>query len=317
MLKDKTTSQIMIITTCIAVFCNLLWGTPFPILKILYKEMKISSSDLGGNITLISLRFLIASLLLFLFALYTKAPLFKINKVQLLLILLLGILSTTLQYFFFNIGVNNTSGIKASLLGQVGIFFSILLAHFIYSDDRLNLQKIVGLLLGFSGLILVNLDQSSEGLFSFSILGEGFMLISGLVGSLSLFVVKKISRQLPSVVFTCWQMFVGSLLLFLVGIGMGGKPHTLHFTPLAIALLFYLALLSSVAFYLWYYIVQYRKISELAMFKFIIPITGTLLTVLLIPGERLLPVHLIALVLVCTGIIIVNKSSSKNKTKNS
>ena len=298
-------NHIMFITA-IAILCNILWGTPFPVLKIIYKEMGIVSSNLADNITFISLRFMLSGSLLFIFGLVTHAPLFKMNSTQIKLIIILGLFNTTFQYFFFNIGVNNTTGIKASILGQMSIFFSVLLAHFIYKNDKLNLKKLFGLLLGFCGLILVNLDQSSSGLLSFSILGEGFMICSGLVSALAMFIAKKIGKDLPALVFTCWQMLSGSILLFLLGLTMGGNPFTLNFTPLSTGLLFYLALVSSVAFYLWYAILQHRKISELAMFKFIIPITGSILTGLFIPGESLLPIHFVSLLLVSLGIIIVN-----------
>ncbi|WP_143452469.1 DMT family transporter [Sporanaerobium hydrogeniformans] len=307
MLKNKNQSQILVITTCIAIFCNLLWGTPFPVLKILYAQMHIQSSDLGGNITLISLRFILAALFLFLFAIFTKAPLFHLTKKQWLLVATLGLFSTTLQYFFFNIGVNNTSGIKASILGQVGIFFSVILAHFIYEDDKLNVKKIIGLALGFLGLVLINLDKSTEGMLHFKLLGEGFMLFSGLVGSLALFTAKRIGKELPSIVYTTWQMLIGSILLFVVGYLMGGRVTELHFTPFSLILLVYLALLSSVAFCLWYSILQFRKVGEIALYKFIVPVSGTILTALLIPNEHLLPIHIVALLLVALGIISVNR----------
>ncbi len=299
----------------IAIFCNVLWGSAFPVLKIVYAEMALVGSDLGGTITFISLRFLLAGILLFIFAIFTHVPLFKLKKNELLLITILGIFNTTLQYFFFNIGVNNTPGIKASILGQVGIFFSIILAHFIYKDDRLNIRKILGLILGFGGLILINLNKSSEGLLHFSLLGEGFMLISGLASSLSIFLAKRIGKTVPTLVYTCWQMIIGSIFLFIVGSLMGGNVRALHFTPLSTGLLIYLALLSSVAFYLWYSILNYRKIGELSLYKFIIPVSGSLLTALFLPNEKLLPIHIVALLLVCLGIIIVHITPKKDKQK--
>ena len=310
MLKNKPQSQLILITTLIAIFCNLLWGSAFPALKIVYADMGIASSDLGGTITFISLRFLLASLILLVFGLLTHAPLFKINLKQLVLIIILGVFNTTLQYFFFNIGVNNTPGIKASILGQVGIFFSVVLAHFIYKDDKLNLRKVLGLILGFLGLILISLNKGSDGLFRFTLLGEGFMIFSGLVSALAVFLAKRIGKELPSIVYTAWQMLIGSGLLFIVGHFMGGSVSQLHFSPTSIVLLFYLALLSSVAFYLWYSILQYRKIGEISLYKFVVPVSGTVLTALLIKEETLLPVHIIALILVALGIVIVNRKNT-------
>ena len=307
MLNQLLKSKPILITSLIAIFCNILWGTAFPVLKIVYAEMGIVSSDLGGTITFISLRFLLAGILVFIFGLFTKAPLFKLTKSQFALIVILGLFNTTLQYFFFNIGVNNTPGIKASILGQVGIFFSVVLAHFVYKNDKLSIRKILGLCLGFLGLILVNLNKGNEGLLNFTLLGEGFMIFSGIVSSLAMFIAKKIGKELPSIVYTSWQMIIGAILLFFLGHFMGGNVTSLHFTPLSTVLFLYLALLSSVAFCLWYYILQYRKIGEISLYKFSVPVSGTLLTALFVPGESLMPIHLVALILVSIGIVIVNK----------
>ena len=307
MLNQLLKSKPFLITSLIAIFCNILWGTAFPVLKIVYAEMGIVSNDLGGTITFISLRFLLAGILVFIFGLFTKAPLFKLTKSQFMLIVILGLFNTTLQYFFFNIGVNNTPGIKASILGQVGIFFSVVLAHFVYKNDKLNIRKILGLCLGFLGLILVNLNKGSEGFLNFTLLGEGFMIFSGIVSSLAMFIAKKIGKELPSIVYTSWQMIIGSILLFFLGHFMGGDVRNLHFSPLSTVLFIYLALLSSVAFCLWYYILQYRKIGEISLYKFFVPVSGTLLTALFVPGESLIPIHLVALIFVSIGIVIVNK----------
>lgn len=307
MLNQLLKTKPILITSLIAIFCNILWGTAFPVLKIVYAEMGIVSSDLGGTITFISLRFLLAGILIFIFGLFTKAPLLKLTKSQFALIVILGLFNTTLQYFFFNIGVNNTPGIKASILGQVGIFFSVVLAHFVYKNDKLNIRKVLGLCLGFLGLILVNLNKGNEGFLNFTLLGEGFMIFSGIVSSLSMFIAKKIGKELPSIVYTSWQMIIGAILLFFLGHFMGGDVRNLHFTPLNTVLFIYLALLSSVAFCLWYYILQYRKIGEISLYKFFVPVSGTLLTALFVPSESLMPIHLVALILVSIGIVIVNK----------
>lgn len=307
MLNQLLKSKPFLITSLIAIFCNILWGTAFPVLKIVYAEMGIVSNDLGGTITFISLRFLLAGILVFIFGLFTRAPLFKLNKSQFMLIVILGLFNTTLQYFFFNIGVNNTPGIKASILGQVGIFFSVVLAHFVYKNDKLNIRKILGLCLGFLGIILVNLNKGNEGFLNFTLLGEGFMIFSGIVSSLAMFIAKKIGKELPSIVYTSWQMIIGAILLFFLGHFMGGDVRSLHFSPLSTLLFIYLALLSSVAFCLWYYILQYRKIGEISLYKFFVPVSGTLLTALFVPGESLIPIHLVALIFVSIGIVIVNK----------
>jgi len=307
-LTTKHWTQNMIYTTAIAIFCNILWGTAFPVLKIVYPIMNIAGSDVAQNIVFISLRFFMAAILLLAYALITKLPLLKVSKKDIPLLFILGLSSTTFQYFFFNIGVANTNGIKASILGQVGIFFSVIISHFIYKNDRITVPKVIGLVFGFIGLIVVNLGQDTGGLLSFSLFAEGFMVIAGIVNALAMILAKKIGSHLHPIIMTAWQMLFGSILLFFIGLGLGGQPQNLVFTPMSIVLLLYLALLSAVAFGLWYYILQFRKVGEISLFKFIIPITGSILTALFVPNESLLFIHIIGLAFVCVGIIIVNTS---------
>lgn len=307
-MTTKHWTQNAFYTTAIAIFCNILWGSAFPVLKIVYPIMNIAGSDIAQNIVFISLRFFMAAILLLLYALVKKLPLFEITKKDVASLFLLGLCSTTFQYFFFNIGVANTNGIKASILGQVGIFFSVIISHFIYKNDHISPQKIIGLSFGFIGLIVVNLGKTTDGLLSFSLFAEGFMIIAGIVGAIAMILAKKIGSHLPPIVMTAWQMLFGSILLFFVGLSLGGRPQDLIFTPVSFMLLLYLALLSSVAFGLWYYILQFRKVGEISLFKFIVPISGSILTALFVPNEPILLVHIIGLTFVCVGIIIVNSS---------
>lgn len=310
-MTSKHWTQKALYTTAIAIFCNILWGTAFPVLKIVYPIMNIAGGDIAQNIVFISFRFFIAAILLLIYAFVTKLPLFQITNKDVSMLALLGLCSTTFQYFFFNIGVANTNGIKASILGQVGIFFSVIISHFIYKNDRITPAKTFGLAFGFIGLIVVNLGQTTGELLSFSLRAEGYMIIAGIVGAIAMILAKKIGSHLHPIVMTAWQMLFGSILLFFVGIAMGGKASELVFTPMSVILLLYLALLSAVAFGLWYYILQFRKVGEIALFKFIVPITGTILTAIFVPNEPLLLIHVIGLIFVSIGIIIVNSGKGQ------
>lgn len=299
-------------TTIMAIICCLLWGSAMPVLKICYREMNITGSNIGENLTLIGMRFLLAGALLFLISLALKMPLFKITFKDIKAIIILGLCSTTFQYFFFNIGLANTPGVKAIVIEQTSIFFSIVLAHFIYKDDKINKQKSTGLILGLVGLIIVNLNKDTGNIFAFKIMGEGFMLMAGLNGALSMIIAKKIGSKLPTLVMTTWQMLIGSAILFVIGLGMGGRPSTLEFSPLSTVLFFYTAVLSASAFGLWFYILQYRKVGDLSIYKFIIPVSGSVMSAMFVPEEPILFVHVIGLFLVTMGIIIVNRQGNNN-----
>lgn len=254
-------------------------------------------------IVLAGIRFLIASVIIFALIIVgiRQSPKVKISMLPQLI--LLGLLQISLMYFFFYNGLAHTSGMKGAVLSSAGIFFVVVLAHFVYVDDRLGWRKILGLIAGFAGIILINSGKNFT--FDFSWQGEGFLIISGLVSAFGTILAKKISKEIHPFVLTAWQMLLGSLILIAVGLP-SLQPQAMVFTNKALLLLLYSAFLSATAFSLWYAILKYNKAGEISVYKFMTPVSGTMLSTLFIPGERLTFNMFIALALVALGVIIVN-----------
>lgn len=105
---------------------------------------------------------------------------------------------------------------------------------------------------------------------------------------------------------SAYQFIFGGLVLTVVAIAMGGRINTVN--PAGIALLIYLALVSAVAYSIWGILLKYNPVSMVTVFGFMNPVFGVLLSALLL-GETDQAsgiFSLISLVLVCTGIYIVN-----------
>ena len=110
-------------------------------------------------------------------------------------------------------------------------------------------------------------------------------------------------RETPMCI-TSWQLFLGGLLLTAAGFLTGGRIGGFQLS--SVLLLFYMALLSTVAFSLWSMLLKYNQVGQVAIFGFSIPIFGSLLSALIL-GEKLLSLqNLAALALVSAGILVVN-----------
>lgn len=295
-------------TITIALFACLLWGSAFPTLKTMYTVMDVGS-DYGIKMLLAGIRFVMAGafILIYYSIRFKKAPILRSTK-QWQQVALLGLLQTSLMYGFYYIGIYNTTGVKASILSQASIFLVVILSHYIYHDDKMHLGKALGLCVGFLGILIVNFNSlsSASGLFSFSMTGEGLLLVSGIFSTFSTFYVKKLAIGIPPILLNGWQILVGGSVL--MGVGMMTSKETLNFShPSALILLIYSALLSSGAFTIWYILLQRNKASELAMIRFSIPIFGSLLSALLLPGENITIYILLGLVFVASGIYLCNK----------
>ncbi|MEC9488967.1 MAG: DMT family transporter, partial [Halanaerobium sp.] len=175
----------------LAITACLLWGSAFPTLKLSYSYLQLDPEYIPDKIIFAGYRFFLASLLILTYSRSFLKKDIKVPRREWKDLIVIGIFQTALLYFFFYTGLAGTSGVKASILSSSSNFFIVLLAHFFLLDDRFNRYKLVGLICGFAGVLLINW---SEGLKSweFSLTGEGFILAGALVNAFGMVLAKKI-----------------------------------------------------------------------------------------------------------------------------
>lgn len=294
----------------LASFCCILWGSAYPGVKIGYSLFQISTGNVFAELSFAGYRFIIAGLMVLIIALFTSKHLFTFTWKNIMSLVLLGLTQTTLQYVFFYIGLAHTTGLKASIMNGTSAFFSVILAHFLYRDDRINFNKAVGCILGFVGVLLVNFSSDLLS-FNFKIIGEGFVAVAAFAFSVSAIYGKKICQKLDSVIVTGYQLLIGGIALLLMG--LSGKGYVTNFTIGSTLVLLYLGLLSALAFTIWTILLKYNKVGPISVYNFLIPVSGAILSAIFL-GENIFKwENAIALVLVCTGIYAVNHQGNPFK----
>jgi len=289
-----------------ATLCGVLSGSSFPALKMFYRLMELDLQPYPYKMLFAGYRFLLASIFVIVFA-FISGYSFQIKKKDWAFIGLLGVMQTTLQYGLFYVALSNITGIKGSILTTSGTFFTLLLAHFLHKNDRLSAKKVLGLLLGFGGVVMINLNKGSVN-FEFQMSGEGFMLLAMFIGAVSVLVAKHLMKDINPVLVSGGQMLVGSLLL----IAYSGNQIGRWMLPMQISsaiLLIYLAFASATAFTLWCTLIKYNKLSAISIHKFQVPIWGVLLSTLLLSGESISITVMLSLALVALGIVFVNSDN--------
>mgnify|MGYP003770512973 CR=1 FL=1 len=306
MMEDRMKERLQQkpVVLALSAFACLLWGSAFPFLKISYEMISLPPDDWGAKVLFAGYRFFLASLLL----IFVGTVVFRLNmrvpRKVLPWTFLLGLLQTALQYFFFYNGLAYSTGIKGSIIGATGSLFVVILSRMYYKNDPLTSSKVLGLLVGFVGVMVANMSKGALD-FSVSFLGEGFLLISSFVGALGTILAKELSGAVHPVLVTAYQMFFGSVLLILTG-GIASGLGSVVFDWRSVLLLFYLAFASATAFSIWYSILKYNKAGEVAVYRFLIPIWGTLLSAIFL-GESIGLNTILALAMVSIGIALVNK----------
>jgi drug/metabolite transporter (DMT)-like permease len=253
------------VVIALACLCCLLWGSAFPAIKNGYALFAIAANDMPTKMVFAGYRFVIAGGALLLMALALRRPIFDLRWQQVRQITVLGLTQTTLQYVFFYIGLAYTTGVKGSIMNATGTFFSVLLAHFIYKNDRLSWHKVTGCLVGFVGVMVVNFNRSLLD-FHFTLLGEGFVVMAAFILSAASIYGKKVSQRMDSIVMTGYQLALGGVVLVLGGEMYGGVLS--GFGWKSSALLLYMGLMSAAAFGLWTILLKYNRVGLVTIFTF-------------------------------------------------
>ena len=128
---------------------------------------------------------------------------------------MVGLFQTVLQYILFYVGLSNTSGVKGTILSGTGAFFSLLIASLIFKQEKLTFRKIFGCILGFAGIIIINLNGLD---FTMNFFGDGFVLLSAVALSFSSVFIKKFSQDEDPVVISGYQFIMGGAVIILVGL---------------------------------------------------------------------------------------------------
>lgn len=288
----------------LAILCTFLWGSAYPAIKLGYDVFGIHSDDSYLKLIFAGYRFLIAGIILITIQKLMGKSIMPKSIGDFKGFMLLGFIYTLMQYVFLYIGMANTTGVKSSILGSLSSFINIFLVHFIYKDDKLSVKKITGCIIGFLSIIVLNFEIGTIN-GSFKLMGDGLLILSALMGSVGSIYNKNLVKNNDVFVTTGWQLIFGSLMLIIIGKSAGG---TLSFVSVESGiLLFYMAIISSVALVVWSTLYKYNKVGQITVYNFLTPIFGAILSAFLL-GESIFEVKsLIALALACTGIWIVNR----------
>ena len=308
---EKYITKIPVICL-IAGICSLLWGSAFPCIKIGYELFSIASDDTATQILFAGIRFTLAGVLAVVFGSISKRRLMIPGKKDILPACNLSLFQTMLQYFFFYIGLANTSGVKASVILGANVFIAIIIASFIFRSEKITVRKTIGCIVGFAGIVLINMNGLSFG-SGIRLTGEGFILLSTVAYSFSSGLMKRYSEKHDTVLLSAYQFIIGGIVMTVAGIAAGGRLTVI--TTAGILMLLYLAFVSAAAYSLWSTLLKYNDVSTVAIFGFMNPMFGFILSALLLneTSEATGFQAIAAILLVCTGILIVN-GKKKQKT---
>lgn len=297
----------------LALVCSLLWGSAFSGVKIGYKLFNVNSSDWPSQMVFAGIRFTVAGIMAFAMGSLKEKKVLLPSRGAVPKIIVICLFQTVLQYFFYYIGLAHTTGTKAAIIVAANVFTAILISALLFKQEKLTVKKIAGCIIGFGGIILINAKGLGEGI-SLNFLGDGFIFLCTVASGFSSVFMKKYSKNENPVMLSSWQFFMGGIIMWIFGWVNGGKISASSMS--AVIMLLYLAFVSAAAYSLWATLLKYNPVSKVAVFGFMNPVCGVIISSLWL-GEKgaFSLTGAASLILVCMGIYIVNHSTKSQQAK--
>ena len=299
-LQSKAGVCLLALVSC------LLWGSASPCIKTGYDWLGISSADVGAQLLFAGVRFTLAGIMTVLAGSLLFRKTLVPTKKTFPSVCVLALVQTVVQYFFYYVALSHTTGVRAAIIQGANAFIALFVAALVFKMERLTVKKVIGSVIGFLGVIIINLAGGSFG-NGFSFFGEGFVILSTVAYAFSSAMIKIFSKDEHPFTLSGWQFFMGGLVLCIIGLCLGGR-FTL--TLPAAGLILYLAFLSAAAYSIWGLLLKYNTVASVTVYSFAIPVFGTVLSALILgEGAQAASLQsLIALVLITVGIVLVNRT---------
>jgi drug/metabolite transporter (DMT)-like permease len=195
------------------------------------------------------------------------------------------------------------SGLAAILTGTVPLF-AIVLAAMVLADEPITTNRLLGLLVGFAGLVILTSPSLADG-FGGSLPGQLALIGSSVsyagAGVYARHTVREVA-PLPSAFLEVGFAFLVALALAL----LFGDPFATRIEPSTVLSVLWLGLIGSgLAFLAFFFLLGRWGATRTSLVAYLMPIVGVVLGVLVLGENVGLPV-LIGMALIIAGIAVAN-----------
>ena len=200
-----------------ALLVMLLWGALFPLVKLGFRAYNVITT--GDILLFAGIRFTVCGLLISAWVFANQRTAFAQAKKSVPSVLLVGLFAIILHYSFTYLGLSITEGSKTAILKQLGALFYVCFSALFVKDDRLTKAKLIGVLLGFTGIVVINVDSAGVHIN----IGDVLIIAASFCTVFSNVIGKKLFRTVTPIAATGVSQMFGGVVLLAVGYLLGGN----------------------------------------------------------------------------------------------
>ncbi|HEX2968858.1 MAG TPA: DMT family transporter [Bacteroidales bacterium] len=296
-------------TIFLAVIACLLWSTAYAGIKI--------GLQYDTPFHFAGLRFLISGLMILPFTLRPSLY-FRMIKDNLKVVAWVTFLQMIMNYAFFYQGLNLVPGAFGAVIVGSQPLVTALVSSFMVKEDRLTRDKVLTIIAGISGVILISAGRQAFRFGDMSELLGVFMILIANIGTASSNVVVAVKgKKLDPFVLSSFSLFSGGLVLYIFSFPVEGF-HNITFPKEYWYDLLWLSFMAAAAFSIWFKLLQRPgvKVSELNLFKFIIPVVGAILSWIMVPDEYPDWLTITGMIIITASLVLFYKNSKASVSLN-
>lgn len=280
----------------------LIWGGAWPVGRVLAEGLP--------TVSIAIVRYVIVVPVLFAILRFREGKV-TIRREWIPTLVLLGLFSTTLYQIFFLYGVKYAAASDDSIVIGAGPVMIGILAS-VYAQERLTKWKILGLLVGLSGVVLIGFLSPNTAVLNRP-LGLTLVFFGAVSYALYTILLRRFVQKtnsdpfgvhVSSLSINSWMAVFG--LIFLAPFSLVERPWNANWTANSWIGILYLALLSTIVGY-YLFIVGVTKIGagRASIFGNLVPVFGVLTSALIL-NEAVSIGTVVSLLLILTGVFLVN-----------
>ena len=276
------------------ILLGVIWSSSFLWIKIAVQEV--------SPITLVAFRALFGLLFTVIVIFVQRIPLPRTFK-EWLPILLLGITNIAIPFLLISWGEQAIDSAVAAILDATVPLFTIIIAHLALHDDKMTVPKVLGLLIGFAGVIV--LMSKDIGVSIGPILGQAAVVLACVFYAISLVFARRFTENTSGILRSAGPLLSSTVIMWLTAF-IVERPVKIPQLPITWIALIWLGVLGSgVAFVLNYYLIHEIGPTRTSMVTYIFPLGGVVLGVTFL-GEQLSWQLLVGGALVIASLAVAN-----------
>lgn len=296
------------VTVGLALLAMVFWGSIFSFIKLGYGAFGINTEKPADILMFAAIRFLVCGILVCAFCFLNRKKYTMPTKKDIFNISAMGFFQIFLHYTCTYIGLSMTASSKTALLKQLGTLLYVSLAFLFFKDEKFSIFKIIGVILGFGGIIAMN---ANGGAITFA-RGDLLIIAASFCTVISAVMSKKFVQHVSPVLVTGISQLFGGVMLMAVSLILGGTFPA--FNLKAAAVLAYICFASITGYTLWYYVIGKIELSALFIIKFAEPVFACVFAALIL-GENIFKIQYLAgFLLISLGIVLGGRKQKENGT---